>query len=571
MATARPWRKIARLGCAIGLMLALAACVAPAPSQDRSAPDGGAPRAAPPQQRIVTWVLRAEPPILNDRLDRMGLGFPLTVSLAYQDATEAVRPLLAETLPSLEAGSWVVHPDGSMRTAYVLRSGLTWHDGTPLTAGDFAFAHRVYTDRNVPITTRLPETLMSEVVARDDRTIDITWRETYVEASALIGSQLAPMPRHLLQEAFERDPAAFATSSYWSGDGFVGNGPFRLSRWERGVAITLNANTDFALGRPKIETIQIKAVSDSNTIVAGFLAGTIDFSEYTAVDIEQGLILEGRWKETQGGTVYANTLFGHRYMEFQHRDVPGHQAAVRDVRIRRALAHALDREALAESMQHGFGGVADTGYPTTSALYPRISQVITRYPYDARRAEELFAEAGWTRGSDGMLRDTTGRAFDLEVRVTGEREDEGTIVVSDWRRNGIDARLYVVPRAATTDVENRVNFPGVAISAATDLVPAVNVTTAQAPTPANRYTGKNRGSYSNLELDRLYEESLRTLDVRQREDILVELERILTTDVAQLMLYYQPRVAAVRVGIRGVVPPVRGSYAWNIWEWSLGE
>ncbi len=569
MSTELAWRKVARLGSTIGILLVVLGCAAPAPGRSANPPNSGS-QAAPAQQRIVTWVLRAEPPILNDRIDRMGLGFPLTVSLAYQDATEAVRPLLAETLPSLEAGSWTVQPDGTMRTTYVLRPGLKWHDGAPLTAADFAFAHQVYTDRNVPVTTRLPETLMSEVIARDDRTLDITWGETYVDAGALIGTQLAPMPRHALQEVFERDPAAFATSSFWSGEGFVGSGPYRLVRWERGVAITLNANPDFVHGKPRIDTIQIKAVGDSNTIVAGFLAGSIDFAEYTAIDVDQGLILEERWKETREGKVYPNTLFGHRYMEFQHRDVPGHQAAIRDVRIRRALGHALDREALAESMQHGYGGVADTGYPTTSSLYPRISQVIARYPYDPRRAEALFADAGWTKGTDGMLHDATGRTFDIEVRVTGEREEEGTIVVSDWRRNGIDARLYVVPRAATTDVENRVNFPGVAISAATDLVPAINVTTGQAPTPANRFTGKNRGSYSNPELDRLYEDSLRTLDVRQRENILVELERILTTDVAQLMLYYQPRVAAVRSGIEGVVPPVRGSYAWNLWEWSLG-
>lgn len=569
MATRFFRREIAWLIATIGIALAAGACAVPAADRAGGGPrSGGAPSAAAPQ-RVVTIVLRVEPPILSDRLDRMGLGFPVTVSLAYQDAREEVRPLLAEQLPRLDNGTWTVEPDGTMRTVYTLRPGLKWHDGQPLTAADFAFAHQVYTDRSVPVTTRIPETLMSEVLAQDDRTLQINWRETYVEAGALIASQLAPLPRHLLQEIYERDPASLASQSFWSSEEFVGAGPYRVVRWERGVALTLGAFPDFALGRPKIETLEIRGVTDSNTIVAGFLAGSIDFAEYTAIDVDQALILQDRWRENQGGQIFASTLFGHRYVEFQHRDVPNHQAALRDVRVRRALAHALDRETLAESMQHGFGGVADTGYPPTAAIYPRIAQAITRYPFDPRRAEALFAEAGWVKGADGTLRDGAGRPFDLEVRVTGEREEEGTIVVADWRKSGIDARLFVVPRALTTDVEFRVNFPGVAISAATDLIPAVNVTTAQAPTPQNRYTGKNRGSYSNPEIDRLYELAIRTLDSARREEILVELERISTSDVAQMLLYYQPRVAAVRAGILGVQPPVRGSHLWNIWEWSL--
>jgi ABC-type transport system substrate-binding protein len=109
----------------------------------------------------------------------------------------------------------------------------------------------------------------------------------------------------------------------------------------------------------------------------------------------------------------------------------------------------------------------------------------------------------------------------------------------------------------------------VAISASTDVVSAVNVTTAQAPTAQNRYTGKNRGSYSNPELDRLYDLSLITLDQPRREATQLDLERIFTTDVAQGMLLYIPRVAAARAGIKGIVPPVRGPYIWNIWEWGL--
>jgi peptide/nickel transport system substrate-binding protein len=543
----------------------LAGCAPPA-----SSPTGqsgtGADAAQGPQRPIVI-VQRAEPPMLNDRLDRMGLGFPATVTMAMKDDRERPQPVLAERLPSQSDGSWTVNPDGTMRTTYSLRPNLKWHDGQPLTAADFTFAHRVYVDPEVPISNRLPETLMSEVIPRDDRTVEIVWKQPYIEAGALVEAQLAPLPRGLLEDLYTRDKSAFATSSFWTSEEFVSNGPYRVTRWDHGVGIFLTANPDFALGKPKINNIELRAIVDANTIVAGFLAGTINFAQYTAIDIEQGLILRERWQADRAGNVYPESLFGTRYMEFQHRDVPNFQRGLLDVRIRRALAHSLDREALADALQHGFGPAADTGYSRSSAIFPKIDAAIAKYPYDPRRSQELFAQAGWTKDNDSVYRDGSGRPFDVEIRVTGEREDEATIIDADWRSNGISSTFFVVPRAQTNDVEFRVNFPGVATSASTEDVSAFNVTTGQAPTPQNRFTGKNRGSYSNPELDGLYDRYLQTLDQAQREDVQVQIERLYTSDVAHLVLYYQPRMGAAR-GIAGIKPPVRGTYQWNIWEWT---
>ncbi|HEY3117303.1 MAG TPA: ABC transporter substrate-binding protein, partial [Chloroflexota bacterium] len=519
-------------------------------------------------QRPIVIVLRAEPPMLNDRLDRMGLRSQVTVTMATRNDREVTIPILAERLPSQSDRSWTVNSDGTMRTIYSLRPNLLWQDGQPLTASDFTFAYRVYTDNAIPVTTRLPETLMSEVIPRDDRTVEIVWREPYVDAGALIQSQLAPLPAHLLEDLYGRDKTAFATSTFWTSEEFVSDGPYRVNRWEHGVAIYLEANPYFVFGPPKIDRIEIRAVTDGNTVVAGFLAGSIDFSEYTAIDVDQAVTLRDRWQMDQAGKVYSESLFGTRYMEFQHREVPGWQRALEDVRVRQALGHSLDRTTLAEALQHGFGDPADTGYPRSAAIFPRIDQTIAKYPYDLRRAQELLGQAGWTKGGDGLYRDTNGRPLDVEVRVTGEREDEATLIDADWRKSGISASIFVVPRAQTNDVEFRVNFPGVATSATTDVVAPSQVTTSQAPTAANKFTGKNRGSYSNPELDRLYDLSLKTLDAQKRDDILVDLERLYTSDVAHLVLYYQPRAAASR-GIEGIKPPVRDTYLWNLWEWTL--
>jgi ABC-type transport system substrate-binding protein len=169
-----------------------------------------------------------------------------------------------------------------------------------------------------------------------------------------------------------------------------------------------------------------------------------------------------------------------------------------------------------------------------------------------------------------MLRNASGQLLDMEARVTSERTQEEQIIADYWKRAGANATLFTVPRALTNDPEYRTSFPAVGLSSHSynrDFLGTVNVTTEQAATVQNRWTGKNRGTYSNPELDRLYATYLSTIDPSRRDDLAVDIERIFSSDVAQGLLFYIPQVAAVRTGLSGIKPPIRGGYAWNIWEW----
>src|SRR4029434_11208052 len=132
-----------------------------------------------------------------------------------------------------------------------------------------------------------------------------------------------------------------------------------------------------------------------------------------------------------------------------------------------------------------------------------------------RRADALLGEMGWTRGPDGFQREASGRLLDVQLRVTNDRQPEQAIIGDFWKRAGVNVSLYVVPAALINDQEYRVSYPAAAMSAgshARDFLTAINVISEQAPTPQNRYTGKNRGTYLNPSLDALYERYLKTLD-----------------------------------------------------------
>src|SRR5581483_360864 len=88
-------------------------------------------------------------------------------ALALADGKGEIHPYLAASLPQLNTDTWRVTPDGKMETTYKLRPNLSWHDGAPLTADDFAFAYRAYTEPELALFLPTPQDLMQEVVAVD--------------------------------------------------------------------------------------------------------------------------------------------------------------------------------------------------------------------------------------------------------------------------------------------------------------------------------------------------------------------------------------------------------------------
>jgi len=104
--------------------------------------------------------------------------------LDFLDEKAVPRPYLAEALPQLNTDTWRVLPEGRMQTTYRLRPNLTWQDGTPLSAEDFAFAWRVFSSPEFGVSGSLPIGAMADVLAPEPRTVVIQWRRLYPEAGA---------------------------------------------------------------------------------------------------------------------------------------------------------------------------------------------------------------------------------------------------------------------------------------------------------------------------------------------------------------------------------------------------
>jgi peptide/nickel transport system substrate-binding protein len=549
----------------VSAVLVVVLLVGCAPSGNSSgaggAGSGPAPEARP--QRLLTVMDKSEPPALTN-VATGGVGTVATsffsANLTWVDAQGIHQPLLAESLPRLDTDSWRVFPDGQMETVHKLRPNLTWHDGTPLDAQDFVFGHKVTMSKGQSLfAPSILERAVGEVVATDSRTILIRWPAPYADPELGV----RPLPRHLLEQQFETSPPdVFANLPYWTVQ-YVGLGAYRLSDWTPGSHVEGVAFDGHALGRPKIDKIRIIWSGDANAVVANVLAGAVDFAAENSLQFEQGVELDRRWD--QGKVLYWPDSI--RYLQVQFKPDYVNPRALLDVRVRRALMHSLDRQALVDGLLDGKSQIADTLFSPDLAFYPEVDRVIPKYPYDLRRADELMGQAGFTKPAGGLYTSATGEPFKLPI--LGDDAKELTLLVDSWKRAGVEIDRQDLPPALFADVEVRSVFPGLAVqfnnvTESTTLNKYVTSSIAQPP----RWAGFNRGGYSNPEFDRLSELYYQTLDRSARNGYLIQSMKILLDDNIAFPMFYRQRALGYTKSL--AFPFERFTFGSNLktWEWA---
>jgi peptide/nickel transport system substrate-binding protein len=490
----------------------------------------------------------------------------LNARLVLLDERGLARPFLAEALPALNTDSWRVLPDGNMETTFRLAPNLTWHDGAPLTAEDFAFAARVYATPAFGVAGKGGFRYVKDVMAPDPRSVVIRWSQPYPDAVDDTAA-LPPLPRHLLDQPFQSLSAdAFMMLPFWTTE-YVGAGPWRLTQREPGAFFEAAAFDGFVFGRPRIDRIRVVYIPDSNISVASMLAGEVHFSFNNMLYGDEGLVLESGWGANGPGKVLWEPLQG-RGMEFQMRPqhaVPTHVAT--DTRVRQAIYHLIDKELLWETITSGKGVLRHVYTHPEVDYYDVIARAAPiRYRYDPRRAEQLLTEARFTRRADGSWLTPEGDRFTFEqgYLTSASNERESQILVAGLRQAGIDAtsQLFGIQR---TSNEERYTSPGLFGGAV--FIPRYRID--EIAGPENRWTGGNRWGYANPEVDRLSGLWDTTLDRPQRIQVMAQLERIANEEVPVIPLYFTANVIAHASGLKGIVQNLNpdAGQERRMWEW----
>ncbi len=553
-------------------------CAACARSPSRGTDEAGPRSTSPEPQRTLVIAIRVEPPALTTKVLQAAGNLTLdatrglfNANLVLIDGGGTPRPELAEELPTLRTESWRVDADGRMETTYRLRPNLTWHDGAPLSAQDFAFAWRVYASPELGVAASPPVSLMDEVRAPDDRTVVIAWSRAYAEAG-LLGTSFPALPRHLLESAYEnRTPGgeSFVTHPFWT-TGYVGLGPYRVQRWEPGTSIDGEAFPGFAFGKPSISRVQLLFINDPNTVVANILSGAAQLTFDDAIRFEQGAVLRREWAAGGPGVVihYPQQV---RYTEVQRNPDLVQPAALLDVRVRRALAHSVNKQELIDGLLDGVGSPADTIISPQVQYFDALNRAIVKYPFDLREADRLLTEAGFARRADGYYVGPDGErlAPELRVRASAHNQSEMAIMADGWNRAGIAVSSYVIPAAQALDSAVLATFPALSTtSRPAQESQLVNLTTRQIPSAENHWSGSNRGGWSNPEYDRLADAFTATLDQAERNGQVIQMMRLFSEDVPGLFLYYNEQIVAHAAALTGPAPIATTSiFTWNVAEW----
>jgi peptide/nickel transport system substrate-binding protein len=416
--------------------------------------------------------------------------------------------------------------------------------------------------------------------ALDDYTLKIFLRRPDAEADTPDLRWFWPLPRHILQETYETDKKRFVEHPYWTTK-YVGLGPYKLSRFVPGSHLELAANQEYVRGTPKISKIVIRFLRDRNVLVSELLAGTVHMTlngepSDGALSMEDGVILAKRWTKTGEGKVIfypfrVALLAVQMNPEFQGNKALG------DIQVRKALVHSIDREALVKQLYPGVSEVAHAWRPSNAPDSAPYKKRMIKYDYDPAKAEQLFAEAGWTKGPDGMLRNAGGEKFELEVRALAGYKDPLIIVADYWKRAGLDVKLLFVPEARENENEWMAKFPGIR----SHYMVAGPVgggyrrySCRRVASPANRWLQQstNPAGYCNKEAEAQIELAEQALPFSAREAPFVELQYLALRDLPYIPLYFLSEVVPVRSAVSGIhaVPPGnRGRVGMTVHNWDI--
>lgn len=565
----------------LAALLAATGCTGPQSGAGPATQGAGAQRPEP-VKRVITAIMN-DPPALNGG-DSLGPGGgegtdvlfdALHVGLTIKDEQSRLRPLLAESAPTLENGLWKLFPDGRMETTWKIKPNARWHDGASFTTQDLVFGATVHRDRGIPATPDPVLGWIESIETPDPTTVTVRWNQTFIEADALFGagrgSHAFPLPSHLLTKPYEEDKENFLLLPYWSVE-FVGTGPYKLREWVGGSHLLLEANQDYILGRPKINTIEVKFIPDANTLLANIMAGTVAVALGRGLSLEQAIQLRDQWHDGTVGIAYTSWIAV--YPQFLNPNPP----ILANVHFRRALMHALDRQEMVETFMGRLVPIAHAFLAPARPEYKEIESQLVRYEYDPSKAARMLGELGYAKGADGVFRDAAQQKLAFEVRAPRNLDVQvkSLFSVADyWQKLGIDVDPVASRPAQQMERPYRANYPAFEIVRQPNGTLVSEVTRyhgAKSPTAENNYVGTNRTRYRVPEYDALLDRYAATIPKGERTRVLGQILQHMSDQLNIMGLFYDVEITPIAKRIRNVTANSKemGTTAmWNAHEWSI--
>jgi peptide/nickel transport system substrate-binding protein len=575
MGRRRIWAKCAALVLTVACTGAPAAVRAGQVGDDRMVLEGVPGHAG---GRLVV-ALRSEPKTLNP------------VLAVDEPSREVIRCLTADlihinrgslkTEPAL-AKSWKVSRDGRQYTLQ-LRRGVRFSDGAPFDADDVIFSFQVYLDEKIDSAQRDLLVVGGKpitVVKVDQYTVRFEMAQPYAAAERLFDG-VAILPRHLLEASYQGGGFSQAWTLSMAANQFAGLGPFRLKEYVPGQQVTLERNPYYwkadRAGNtlPYLREVAFLFVPSEDAQVIRFQSGDTDvlsrFSaeNFTVLQKQQGT--KGYHLDDLGPGLEYNFLFfnlndlGAKSLP----DIAKKQGWFQDLRFRRAVSAAIDREGIVRLV---YGGRATAIWDqVTPGNKLWVDDQIARPQQSVERARELLQSAGFS-WNNGALVDPRGNPVEFSILTSAsnaQRTKIATIIQDDLSQLGMTVQVVPLDFHAMVDrLQTSYNYEAAVmglVSGDADPTSEMNVWLSNGETHLWHPNQAKPATAWESEMDGLMEKQLVTLDYAKRKQLYDRVQEIVAEELPVICLV-SPNIlvgAANRVG--NFRPAILVPYAlWNI-------
>lgn len=445
------------------------------------------------------------------------------------------------------AASWKFSAD-NLSLTYVLRDGLTWSDGKPLTTADFKFTWELIFDPKTKLPAR---SLLSNIVGvpetPDAKTLIFHFKEVSA-ASSLYTDNWPAIPMHVFQGLDIND-------NPMNRDNTVGSGPFVLKEWAKDDHATFVANERYFKGRPNLDQYVFRVVKDSNAVLQAFKTGDVDTATVSS---------PADWDEA---VKFPNANPVSYYYYAAPWDFLGFNMKnplLSDKRVRQAISLSLNKKLMVERILFGHGKEQNSNYPATS---PAFTDDVTKFPYDPAKAKQLLKDAGYTPGSDGILV-KDGKPFKVRLFFNdGNKRRESIAIIAQQQLKEVGIAVDVVAEefgAYLVRVRESKDFELYLLgwTGGADPDSARAIWTSDGT--------QNFGGYSNPDVDKLYPQADRVLDMqKERRPLYVQIQKLIAEDQPYVFLWTLETLKLFNKRIVGpqAVPFGTTETKWNVNEW----
>ncbi|MEO8381048.1 MAG: ABC transporter substrate-binding protein [Acidobacteriota bacterium] len=446
-----------------------------------------------------------------------------------------------EAIPGTVA-RWEIADAGKTYTLH-LDPRATFSDGQPVTAADVLFTLTTIIDQQSPQFSAWFDGLDREKSkAVDEKTALIVFREARV--TQLYAFNIGVLPMHVYSKGdFKKNKAV------------IGNGPYVLKKRETGRSILVERNPNYWREKPPIDSVLFRVINDDNVAWSALQRG----------DIHVTRVNNDAWFHVKDDPAVNARITFHNVYPLAYNAIPWNlkDPLFQDVRVRRALAMAFDRQAVIEKLYHGQARAISGPFPPDSWAYNTAVNAIELNP---EAAKGLLASAGWSDSNGDGILDREGKPFSFTLLITAGSKtsvDQSQIYQDALRGIGVEMSIATLDGAAFFDRVLQGNYQAALMSWALDPDPdPYSLFHSSQKPPA----GLNVVNFESPEVDRLLEQGRTEFDRSRRTETYHQLHEILAAD--------QPTLWMVQVGMKWAVDRrvknVRTAKGLGLFLWNPG-